>query len=163
MRKIDFISQGPQLSIFKEDANKTNLGGFLYLIYIIVLILLAIIYLFDYISNEKYEYDYTLVKRTLDQEIEDEDMNSTLYSDLDCWFVLGKDGSDMEKNNITGNENFVMVDVSLLTKKAKTGKDREEDGYLVLILKKKKKLEILLWEFFIDAMEKIVISERRIK
>ena len=132
MRKIDFISQGPQLSIFKEDANKTNLGGFLYLIYIIVLILLAIIYLFDYISNEKYEYDYTLVKRTLDQEIEDEDMNSTLYSDLNCWFVLGKDGSDMEKNNITGNENFLMVDVSLLTKKAKTGKDREENGYLVI-------------------------------
>ena len=27
MRRIDFISQGPQLSIFKEDANKTNLGG----------------------------------------------------------------------------------------------------------------------------------------
>ena len=132
MRKIDFISQGPQLSIFKEDANKTNLGGFLYLIYIIVLILLAIIYLFDYISNEKYEYDYTLVKRTLDQEIEDEDMNSTLYSDLDCWFVLGKDGSNMEKNNITGNENFVMVDVPLLKNKAETAKDREEDGYLVI-------------------------------
>ena len=33
MRRIDFISQGPQLSIFKEGANKTILGGVLYLIY----------------------------------------------------------------------------------------------------------------------------------
>ena len=100
MRRLDFISQSPQLSIFKEDANKTNLGGVLYLIYIIVLLLLAIIYFFDYFSNEKYEYNYTFVKRTLDNELEDEDMKSALHYDLDCWFVLGKDGANMEKNNI---------------------------------------------------------------
>ena len=131
MRRIDFISQGPQLSIFKEDANKTNLGGILYLIYIIVLILLAIIYLFDYISNEKYEYDYTLVKGSLEEEIEDEDMESALRYDLDCWFVLGKDGPNMTENNIIGNENFVMVDVSLLSEKLDTS-ERDQEGYMAI-------------------------------
>ena len=131
MRRLDFISQSPQLSIFKEDANKTNLGGVLYLIYIIVLLLLAIIYFFDYFSNEKYEYNYTFVKRTLDNELEDEDMKSALHYDLDCWFVLGKDGANMTKNHIIGNENYVMVDVSLLSKKLYT-EDRDEYGYLVL-------------------------------
>ena len=131
MRRIDFISQGPQLSIFKEDANKTNLGGFLYLVYIIVLILLAIIYLFDYFSNEKYEFDYTLVKGMLDEEIDDEDMKSALNYDLDCFFVLGKDGPDMRTNNISNNDNFVLVDVSLLSKELGS-KDRDQNGYTVI-------------------------------
>ena len=62
MRRLDFISASPQINIFKEGANKTNLGGTLYFIYIIVLIILAIIYLFDYVSNDKYEFNYSLVK-----------------------------------------------------------------------------------------------------
>ena len=36
MRRLDFISGSPQLNIFREGANKTNLGGALYLIYILV-------------------------------------------------------------------------------------------------------------------------------
>ena len=131
MRRIDFISQGPQLSIFKEDANKTNLGGVLYLIYIIVLVLLAIIYFFDYFSNEKYEYDYTLVKRTIDQEIEDEGMNTTLKYDLDCFFILGKDHPDFRKYNIIDNKNFLIVDISLLSDKLEK-ELRDPDEYVVL-------------------------------
>ena len=131
MRRIDFISQGPQLSIFKEDANKTNLGGVLYLIYIIVLVLLAIIYFFDYFSNEKYEYDYTLVKRTIDQEIEDEGMNTTLKYDLDCFFILGKDHPDFRKYNLIDNKNFLIVDISLLSDKLEK-ELRDPDEYVVL-------------------------------
>jgi hypothetical protein len=67
MRKLDFISGSPQLAIFNEGANKTNLGGVLYLIYLIVFLLLAIIYIFDFIKKERYEFDYTLYK-TLNAE-----------------------------------------------------------------------------------------------
>ena len=35
MKKLDFISGTPKISIFREGANKTNLGGTLYLIYLI--------------------------------------------------------------------------------------------------------------------------------
>ena len=62
MRRLDFISGSPQLAIFKEGANKTNLGGVLYLNYLIALLFLAIIYIFDFFKNERYEFDYTLIK-----------------------------------------------------------------------------------------------------
>lgn len=52
MRRIDFISGSPQLSIFKEGVYKTNLGGTLFLIEFIVLILLAVIYFVDSFSND---------------------------------------------------------------------------------------------------------------
>ena len=35
MRVLDFMSGAPKLAIFREGANKTNLGGALFLIYII--------------------------------------------------------------------------------------------------------------------------------
>ena len=85
MRRLDFISGSPQLNIFKEFTNRTNLGGALYLIYIVVLILLAIIYLFDYFSNDKYQFNYTLVKTGFkDQKLKkDKRMNSMLNTNLD--------------------------------------------------------------------------------
>ena len=50
MLKLDFISIAPHLSIFKSGANKTNLGGTLFLIYGILFILLSVIYLNDYLT-----------------------------------------------------------------------------------------------------------------
>ena len=54
MRKLDFISVAPRLSIFKAGANKTDFGRILFLIYILILLLLAIIYIFDYSSRDNY-------------------------------------------------------------------------------------------------------------
>ena len=48
MRKLDFISKSPNFYIFKESANKTNLGGVLFLVHIIIIVLLAIVYFYDY-------------------------------------------------------------------------------------------------------------------
>ena len=135
MRRLDFISQGPQLSIFKAGSNQTNLGGVLYLIYILVLILLAIIYFFDYFNNEKYEYDYTFVKRDLNEKVEDDDdMSSALYYDLNCSFILGKEAPSEElfSNHIMGNNNFLIVDVSLLGKKLYEEEPDETDGYTTI-------------------------------
>ena len=52
MRKLDFISRSPQLSIFRESSNKNNLGGVLFLIFIIILILLAIVYISDFAMKD---------------------------------------------------------------------------------------------------------------
>ena len=56
MRKLDFLSRSPQLSIFRESSNKNNLGGVLFLIFIIILILLAIVYISDFAMNERYKF-----------------------------------------------------------------------------------------------------------
>ena len=129
IRKIDFISGSPQLSIFKEGAYKTNLGGTLFLIEIIVLILLGVIYFVDYFSNDKYQFNYTFVKKGgfgSNNLCEDEEMNSKLKIDLDYTFYLYKDGK-----NISNNNNFIIIDHDRLSKNIKYRK-RDEDGFVVL-------------------------------
>ena len=58
MNVLDFISSTPRMYIFQKGTNKTNLGGILTFIYLIVLILLIVTYLFDYFYHEKYEFNY---------------------------------------------------------------------------------------------------------
>ena len=135
MRILDFISSSPQLYIFRESSNKTVFGGALYLIYIIILILLAVIYLIDYFSNDKYEFDYTLVKETfLSKKMsKNEEMNSKLETDLDFIFDLGKDGPDRIENNINNRTNFLLIDVNLLNKKAMNKEiPRDDDDFITL-------------------------------
>ena len=62
MRKIDFISTAPNLTIFKTGANQTYLGTSFFLIYLIILLVLAIIYFYDYFSQNNYSFEYTLAK-----------------------------------------------------------------------------------------------------
>ena len=133
MRRLDFISGSPQLNIFREGANKTNLGGALYLIYILVLILLAIIYIFDYFSNEKYEFDYTLVKTDIkDKKLQqDEEMNSMLNVNIDYFFRLSKDDSRPERN-IFSND-FIIVDNQKIGEELNSGRlPMDDDGFFFL-------------------------------
>ena len=111
MRRIDFISKAPNFSIFKEGANKTNLGGFLYMVYIIIILLLAIVYFYDYFTNEKYQFNYTLVKANKDEDLDENDeMSSILNADINYMLWLGKDDADPYKN-ISDNKNFLIVDI----------------------------------------------------
>ena len=104
MRKFDFISSGPQLSIFQEDANKNNLGGTLYFIHIIILIILAVLYIADYSQNEKYEFNYNYIRDTYNESEFKDGINpdkENLNYDLDFKFQIGRD----DDNNIIDLEN----------------------------------------------------------
>ena len=92
MKKLDFISGTPKISIFREGANKTNLGGTLFFIYIIILVLLAIVYLFNYFSHDKYEYNYTSIKKSYNDNnfLEKEEQKSMLYTEMEYIFLLYK-------------------------------------------------------------------------
>ena len=65
MRNLDFLSESPKMFIFNKEANKTNFGGILFLIYIIIMILISLAYILDYAFNDKYTienmitYNYT--------------------------------------------------------------------------------------------------------
>ena len=59
MKKIDFISVAPNLAIFKTGTNQTYLGASLFLIYLIVLLVLAVIYFYDYFSQSDFSFEYT--------------------------------------------------------------------------------------------------------
>ena len=58
MHGFDFISDSPRTLIFQKSSNKTNLGGILTFIYLIIVILIVGAYILDYYLNEKYEYSY---------------------------------------------------------------------------------------------------------
>ena len=105
MKKLDFISSSPQLSIFRESSNKNNLGGVLFLIFIIILILLAIAYISDFAMNERYKFTYTYIKETNDENLLYADGNrliEKLNDPLDFVFFLAKDKPD----NLLNSSNF---------------------------------------------------------
>ena len=61
MNAIDFFNLPPQYSIFQKETNKTQFGGVLFLIYLIVMLFISLAYILDYAVNEKYEIEYSIV------------------------------------------------------------------------------------------------------
>ena len=109
MRKIDFISKSPQLFIFQNGANQNNLGGILFLIYLVILLLLTIVYLYDYLNNDKYQFNYNLITETYDNDSFKNIIskkNDKLSVNLEVKFSLSKDRQYKNFNS----ENFFMWD-----------------------------------------------------
>ena len=88
MRRLDFISVAPRLSIFKAGANKTKFGGILFLIYILILLLLAIIYIFDYPSKENYSFESSVVQNDSKTLYNEEVLNTTVNQNFDFIYYL---------------------------------------------------------------------------
>ena len=57
MHFLDFLSDSPKIFIFERPTTKTNFGGVLFFIYIVIMILISLAYIFDYSINEKYTYE----------------------------------------------------------------------------------------------------------
>ena len=83
MHSLDFLSQSPHLFIFRRSSNKTNLGGVLFFIQIILCLTIFLYYLLDYIKNNKYEIEYTFnYNGTYDNDLKDMLKNDTLNPKL---------------------------------------------------------------------------------
>ena len=54
MRKLDFLSNSPKTFIFEKRSNKTTFGGFLTLIYILIIFIMSFVYIYNYLINDKY-------------------------------------------------------------------------------------------------------------
>ena len=52
MRKLDFLSNSPKTFIFQKSSNKTTFGGFLGIIYILIILIIAFIYIYNYAVND---------------------------------------------------------------------------------------------------------------
>ena len=55
MEYLDFLGSSPTFSIFENKRSNTKFGGTLFLIYIIIMFLICLIYILDFILNEKYD------------------------------------------------------------------------------------------------------------
>lgn len=66
---LDYLNESPNFFIFQQKANKTNFGGVLFLLYIIIMILISLAYILDYELNEKYIYEsFRFYNYTTDNE-----------------------------------------------------------------------------------------------
>ena len=63
MHFFDFVSESPRNFIFQKEANKTNFGGFISFLYLLILVILSTAYLYDYYKNDKYEINYSSVRQ----------------------------------------------------------------------------------------------------
>ena len=68
MKKIDFLSEFPRLYIFQQEKNKTNFGGILFLIYIIIMIIIALTYILDFYLNDKFEIEFLSINNQTSNE-----------------------------------------------------------------------------------------------
>ena len=110
MKNLDFISGSPTLSIFKEGANKTNAGGTIFLIYVIILLLLAAVYIYDYANKEAYEFAHHLVKGIGGTRVKELDkVIAVREMEREFEFLLGKDGDFLEESQ---SKNFIIIDVN---------------------------------------------------
>ena len=88
MRNFDFLSETPRIFIFSKKTNKTNFGGILFLIYIIIMIFISLLYILDYAFNDKYSvecltiYNHTDSKSIIDQMNADEELNPYLNATI---------------------------------------------------------------------------------
>jgi len=56
---LDFFSESPKVYIFQKETNKTKFGGFLFIIFIIIMIIISLAYILDYALNNSYKVEYT--------------------------------------------------------------------------------------------------------
>ena len=68
MHVLDFLSSSPKFFIFQKETAKTNFGGILFLIYIIIMMTISLAYIVNYAVNDKYTYEIKLIDNTTNNE-----------------------------------------------------------------------------------------------
>ena len=111
MNPLYFISESPKNFIFQKNSNKTNFGGFITLIYLIILILIAVSYIYDYYSlGVKFEIR-SFIKYISEEEELNKIRNSEEFNhEMTITFgIFQGDELDIDKYIITTRE-FIMLD-----------------------------------------------------
>ena len=134
MHSLDFLSESPNIFIFQKEALKTNFGGVLFLIYIIVMFLISLAYILDFAINEKYFYEainfYNHTNYTEKEKLnEDEELNPYLEVTISL-----------------KNDNFSLMDKK--TEEFITKDHIDKNGYSIYKIKGKADSIYLLIFFF---------------
>ena len=73
MKVMDFLSGPPNIFIFGKKRNKTKFGGILFLIYILLMALISLVYILNYVMNDKFSYESYIFYNNTDERNEDRD------------------------------------------------------------------------------------------
>ena len=107
MKKLDFLSDSPKAFIFQKSSNKTTFGGFLTIIYILIILIIAFVYIYNYVANDKYIISYINYNKPITETIIDKfglDKNPNCNPTLNFTFYLNA-------NNTSLSKNFILVDM----------------------------------------------------
>ena len=68
MISFDFLSSSPHSFIFQRRANRTNFGGVLSLLYLVVFLIISSFYLIKYFNEDNYTIQYLYHERFITEE-----------------------------------------------------------------------------------------------
>jgi len=114
MKKLDFLSNSPKTFIFQQSSNKTTFGGSLTIIYILVILIIAFVYIYNYASNDKYIISYINYEKVLTAKNLTElglDKNPNYNPTLNFYFDLYYKLKNIEVH-LPLSENFILVDMN---------------------------------------------------
>ena len=98
LNRLDFLSNAPKNYIFRNTSNKTNFGGVLFLLYILIVFLITIYYLSYFFIIETYSIEYTYNEERYDDY--NKRVNDTRYNPyfdiLFSFYIVNDTGSYME-------------------------------------------------------------------
>ena len=105
MHPLDIISNSPNLYILRKESNKTNFGGFLFLIYLIIIITIFVYYIIDYTKNDKYiiqSFNHFNIKSDKEKEERNKNdfYNPTINFTLEIQIFLNEKFCDLNSTNM---------------------------------------------------------------
>ena len=103
MRKIDFLSNPPKTFIFQKSSNKTAFGGFLTIIYLLIILIIAFTYIYNFVVNDKYIISYINYNMP---ESSTKEYNSKNNPALNFKFDL------RDMNNTPLSDNYLLFDMN---------------------------------------------------
>ncbi len=77
---FDFLTSAPQNFIFQRKSNKTNFGGVLSFIYLLIFLTITSFYLVSYYNEDDYSIQYLYQEKVLTNKEKREMINSTRYN-----------------------------------------------------------------------------------
>ena len=103
MHNLDILSESPPIYIFQGDSNKKPFGGFISILFILYMIFISAMYIYDYFVNEKYDIEYSRYYSPITGDERDR-LNSDPELNPEYNFVFK--GADYIKNNYSNNFAF---------------------------------------------------------
>jgi len=105
LKKIDFLGVAPHNFIFQNNSNKTNFGGLLTLIFMIITLIIIALYLIDFITEQTYSVEYVFYEELFNTE----EILNLLYDETryNPYFEFILDLKDV--NETTFDEDFVLI------------------------------------------------------
>ena len=107
MKKLDFLSDSPKAFIFQKSSNKTTFGGFLAIIYILIIFIIAFIFIYNYAVNDKYIISYINFEKPI---LPEEAIESKLDKDPNYNPTLNFSFDLVDSYNNPLSDNFLLVD-----------------------------------------------------